>query len=168
MVVYEDLLCPYCRRFEDVTREALPRLADAGRVQVEYRPFNLLSPTIGNYSLRAANAFAVVRAASGDLVAKEFHDLLYERQPSEDEALELSDAQVDELLVGHAVEAGADESSVRDGIETLAQADWVARATAEAHAAGVRGTPTVFLDGQRFETGSSVEELATNLLAELE
>ncbi len=161
IVVYEDFLCPFCAALEEESRDDLTRLADEGRVTVEYRPYNLLS-RFGDYSARATNAFAVVLEESGPEVAKTFHDLLFENQPPEGGPFP-SDAE----LVDLAVEAGADEEAVAEGIESGARSDWVEAATRAAQDAGVRGTPTVLLDGEPVN-GGSVEEIAELLVAGVE
>ena len=162
VVVYEDFLCPFCGEFERQSRESLEQLADDGKVQVEYRPFNLLS-NLGDYSARSAGAFAVVLEESGPEVAKRFHDLLFEHQPSESGPF-----PTDEDLVDLAVEAGADESEVRGPILRGEGSDWVQQATQAALDAGVRSTPTVLLDGEVFQDGRTPDELADNLVQRLE
>ena len=142
VVVYEDFICSHCGDFEAATHEELEDLAEEGTVQVEYRPFNLL----GNVSI--PNAFAVVLEESGPTVAKAYHDLLFEAQGEFFESEPDSDR-----LVELAVEAGGEESAVRPGIEDGAQQSWVEGATEEAADAGVSSTPTVLLDGERFEGG---------------
>ena len=83
LVIYEDFLCPVCRQLEQRTSEELARLAEEGKVRVEYRPFELLG-RFGDYSKRSAAAFAVVLEESGPEVALRFHDLLFANQPSEE------------------------------------------------------------------------------------
>lgn len=163
VIIYEDFLCPYCGELEKKTRDDLARLAADGKVLVEYRPFDLLS-RIADYPIRAASAFSVVLEKSGPEVAKKFHDLLFEHQPSEQDP----GAMTNDDLVDYAVEAGADEAEVGDDIRNVANTDWVDEATAEAKAAGVSGTPTILLDGQVFDDGRSVDDLAANLIAALD
>lgn len=161
VVIYEDFLCPYCGALEKTSHEKLAQLADQGKVYVDYRPFVLLSAD-GPYSELAANAFAVVQKASGDAVAKKFHDLLYANQPSETGPFpEASD------LVKLAVQAGAKESAVSKGITGNAEKSWTEGATKQADAAGVQGTPTIFLDGQNYQKGSNVTEMAQDLLKDV-
>ena len=163
IIIYEDFLCPVCRALEAATRADLADLAADGKVEVEYRPFNLFSSDDDPrkpYSVDAAAAFAVVLDESGAEVAKEFHDLLYEQQPSEAGPFPGSD-----FFVDLAVEAGAEESAVRAGIEGGAGEEWVEGATDAAIDAGVSGTPTILLDGNQFQDGRTMEELAANLVA---
>lgn len=161
VVVFEDFLCPYCQAFEAASRDGLQQLADDGKVRVQYRPFHFLQP---DYSLQALNAFAVVKGAypTGD-VAKKFHDLLYENQPSEEGPFPDMDK-----LVDLAVKAGADKSKVEDAIkQTDSEQTWTDHATGEAQQANVQSTPTVLLDGQQFQEGNTVQQLASNLLKKL-
>ncbi len=147
VVVYEDFLCPFCGELEGATRDDFERLAEEGELLVEYRPFNLLE-RISDYSPRAVNAFAVVLEESGPEVAKRYHDLLFDNQPSESGPF--PDTQD---LLDLAVEAGAEEDEVSEGILEVTMRDWVDAATAAAVEAGVQGTPTVILDGKVVQGG---------------
>lgn len=158
VVIYEDFLCPYCGDFEAATRDDLTKLAADGKVQIDYRPFVLLSQA-GPYSELATSAFAVVQEEAGDDVAKEFHDLLFENQPSESGPFPKADE-----LVDLAVDAGADEAAVKDRIESLDGKAWAEAATKAAEDDGVQGTPTVLLDGKQFQEGNTVEEYAAKLV----
>jgi len=162
VVIYEDFLCPYCGELESASRADLTRLAADGKVRVEYRPFDLLS-RISDYSERSAAVFGVVLDTSGPDVAKKLHDLLYENQPSESGPF-----PTDDDLVALAVEAGADEAEVRRGLEDGTGTDWVSAATKAALATGLKGTPTVLLDGEVFTEGRTMDDLASNLVDKLE
>ncbi len=157
VVIYEDFLCPICGELEGLTNDGLTEAIEAGRARVEYRPVDFLS-RFGDYSLPAANAFWVVLDAAGPDVAKTFHDELFAEQPSESGPF-----PEDSWFVDKAVEAGADESAVRAGIEDLAFEQWVENATEQASKDGVNGTPTVMLDGKPCP-GSHLDEIAGNLL----
>ena len=164
VVIYEDFICPFCGELESRTRDDLTKLAEDGKVLVEYRPFDLLSGRVGDYPIRAASAFSVVLEKSGPEVAKKFHDLLYENQPAEDSG----DSVTNDDLVDLAVKAGATESDVADGIRNVSNEDWVTKATQEATANNVQGTPTILLDGKVFDDGRTVDDLAKNLVDALE
>ena len=161
VVIYEDFLCPYCAEFEAASREDLTELAADGKVQVDYRPFVLLDQ-IGPYSELATSAFAVVQEESGDEVAKTYHDLLFENQPSESGPFPKAAD-----LVDLAVEAGAEESAVKERIENLDGKAWADAATKAAADDGVQGTPTVLLDGEQFQDGNTVQEYADNLVEQI-
>jgi protein-disulfide isomerase len=154
VVIYEDFLCPFCGQLEANTHDKLADLAEAGKVQVDYRPFDLL----GDYSARATGAFGVVLDKSGPEVAKKFHDLLYANQP-EETADSFPDA---DALIKLAVQAGAKESEVADGIKE-GENDFARKATKEAEKAGVSSTPTVLVDGEVFNTSPDGKELLAEL-----
>ncbi|MBS42707.1 MAG: disulfide bond formation protein DsbA [Nocardioides sp.] len=158
VVIYEDFLCPICGELEAAASDGLTAAAAAGAVQVDYRPIVILD-RFGPYSGDAANAFFVVRDEAGEEVAKTFHDLLYEDQPSESGPFPDTD-----WLVEKAVEAGADEDAVRPGIEAGDAEQTYQDATDEAVAAGVTGTPTVLLDGEVFREGSSMADMGQRLV----
>jgi protein-disulfide isomerase len=153
IVVYEDFLCPFCGQLEQTVGDKLDAAVEAGEVTVEYRPLPFLE-RISDYSPEAANAFAVVLDASGPEVAKEFHDLLFDNQPSEEGPFPSKDD-----LVDLAVEAGATEGDVRPGIEDMAFEGWVDAAGSAASDAGVDSTPTVLVDGEKVE-GQTMAEIA--------
>jgi protein-disulfide isomerase len=163
IVIYEDFLCPVCQALEASTRDQLAQLAEEGKVRVSFRPFNLFSED-GDprkaYSVAAASVFAVVLETSGPEAAKEFHDLLYENQPSEAGPFPSEDD-----LVQLAVQAGADEADVREGLENGDGEDWVEKATAAANDIGINSTPTIYLNGEQFRDGRTMDEVAANLIA---
>ena len=153
IVIYEDFLCPFCGQLEQTVGDQLDAAVEAGEVKVEYRPLAFLARRF-DYSMEAANAFAVVLDESGPEVAKEFHDVLYDNQPSESGPFPDEDQ-----LVEWAVEAGAEEDAVRPGIEDLAFEGWVDAAGEAATDADVRATPTVLVDGEQVE-GETLAEIA--------
>jgi protein-disulfide isomerase len=161
VVIYEDFLCPVCGELETQAGEALTTAVEEGRARVEYRPVNFLS-RFGDFSMDAANAYAVVLDAEGPEVAKAFHDAVYADQPAED----ADEFPGSAWLIDKAVEAGASEEAVTAGIEEGAFEGWVDNATGAASEAGVNGTPTVLLDGEPVP-GATIDEVAANLEAGL-
>lgn len=162
VVIYEDFLCPVCGVLEAEAGEALTSAIDDGRARVEFRPVNFLS-RYGDFSMDAANAFAVVLDAEGPEVAKEFHDAVYAEQPAED----AGDFPGSDWFIAKAVEAGASEEAVTAGIEGGEFEGWVDNATGAASEAGVKGTPTVLLNGEPVP-GGTILEVAANLEAGLQ
>jgi protein-disulfide isomerase len=145
MTVYEDFQCPICHDFEMRTRSQLRRATADGKIRVDYRMVAFLDDaSTTDYSTRALNAAAVVLDTSGKKVFVRFHDLLFDHQPPEGSA-----GLSDDRLVTYAVQAGADESAVRPGIEKLTFRQWTKNATEAMSKDGVTGTPTVFVDGKR-------------------
>ncbi|MEP9364148.1 thioredoxin domain-containing protein [Nocardioides sp. CN2-186] len=160
IVVYEDFLCPFCGEFEAASRDDFAQLAADGKLQVEYRPFDLLGGgDASSYSVRSAGAFSIVLDKSDSAIAKKFHDLLYDNQPDEAGPFPESSS-----LADLAVQAGAKESDVRAAIEADQGTPWVTKATKAATDAGVQGTPTVLLNGKVFTDYSTMQDLASNLV----
>lgn len=157
VVVYEDFLCPFCGQLEQTAGDRLDAAVEAGDVSVEYRTLGFLERT-SDYSPESANAFAVVLDAAGPEVAKSFHDLLFDNQPSEEGPFPDKDD-----LVALAVEAGATESDVRPGIEDMAFEGWVDAANDAASQEGVNSTPTVLIDGEP-AAGQTIEEIAAEMV----
>ncbi|RNL63166.1 disulfide bond formation protein DsbA [Nocardioides marmoriginsengisoli] len=155
VVVYEDFLCPYCRELEDSTREFLRENAAKGKVQVEYRPINLLTQT--TYSARALNAWAAVLKNASPNAALKLHDLFYENQPYEGSADKTTDADIAKLVT----KAGGDNAAVRKAMKTQDTAFFAAASQAMTDQ-GIQGTPTVFVDGKEL-TGSSIGDLVSQI-----
>lgn len=161
VIIYEDFLCPFCGELERASSDRLSELAEEGKVQVEYRPFNLLS-SVGDYSLRATNAFAATMDQAGPEAAKKLHDELFADQPSESGPF-----PDDKWLVEKAVQAGADQEKITRAIEDREFEQWVVNATDDASKNGVNGTPTVLLNGEQV-TGSTIDEIVDNLVTKIE
>ena len=161
VVIYEDFLCPACGDLEATLEEPLATAIEEGRARVEYRTLDFLSQ-YGDYSLRAANAFAAVLDTAGPEAASEFHRTLFADQPAESGPF-----PGDDTLVDQAVAAGADEATVRPLIEDLGFEGWIADGTEAASQAGVRSTPTVYVDGQQ-ATGQTTQDVARAVLAAIE
>lgn len=157
--VYFDFLCPVCAAFEVEMNDELTAAADAGEIRLELFPVAILDGrSETQYSRRAANAMAVVLDTAGGEEAKILHDLLFAQQPTEGG----DDEPTDDELVALAVEAGAEESAVRPGIEGLQFEQWVVDATAEFGDKGYAGTPTVVVDGEQVG-GATVAEVAATV-----
>lgn len=154
VVVYEDFLCPFCRQLETSTRDFLHQDAAKGRVQVEYRPFQLLPD---DYSRRALDAWATVLQKGTPAQALRFHDLLYDEQPYEQAAHKPGVA----ALQARARKAGVTDPKVLDAFGSPNPA-FFAAVQKSAEQAGVRGTPTVLVDGKPFG-GRSIQDLADRL-----
>lgn len=157
VTVYEDMMCPYCGLFEEVSSERLKEYADSGDVEVRYHVVSFLDrASEDRYSTRAANALAVVLDTAGAEVAVEFHDALFANQPEEGGA-----GLSDEQMIDMAVEAGADEDAITGPIADLKFEPWVEDATEAWSTAGFTGTPTVTVNDEKVDF-TSAEDLLAN------
>jgi protein-disulfide isomerase len=142
LVEYGDFECTYCGRAEDVLRKLRSRLGDDVRLVWRHLPLGDLHP----HAQLAAEA-AEAAAAQGAFWA--MHDLLLTHQ----QALAYAD------LLRYAERLGLDSASVRTELDSHTHTARVGRDLASAHASGVAGTPTFFINGKRHEGATDVASL---------
>ena len=93
-----------------------------------------------------------------------YHDLLFENQGPANAGYITA-----ETLVAYAVELGLDEDRFAGCLASPAeQYDKVVQSTERAEATGVRGTPTVLINGRRVQDPLDLEDLRALILDELE
>ena len=143
--VYLDFLCPYCGQFERANGSALAAAIDAGTAKVEMYPMSFLDDLSAGtkYSTRAANSFVTV-ANHDPATALEFSQLLFAQQPAENSP-GLTDATIAEL----ASQAGAPADVVASFPKQTYQ-PWVEKITQQVFDSGIKGTPTVKINGETF------------------
>jgi protein-disulfide isomerase len=149
VVIYEDMQCPICQRFEAANGQYLAQAVKSGDVEIEYRFVAFLDDlgaSPNEYSRRASNAALCTREASGPKAFKTLHDLLYANQPEEKTL-----GPTDNLLVDSAVSVGAKKAAVESCILKHKYVPWLVKSTAAMQKAKVTGTPTVRVDGKNVQ-----------------
>lgn len=143
VAVYADFMCPYCGQFERANGASLDAAAEAGTIVLDIHPMSFLDAQSGGaeYSTRAANAFVTI-AEADPAAALRFNQLLFANQPGEGTS-GLSDDQ----LASFATQAGA-SGEVIASFAKRTFVPWIDQITQQAFDAGVKGTPTVKLNGQ--------------------
>jgi len=131
IVEFSDFTCPYCR----AVRADLEKLVleSRGRVKLYYKPF----PIPGHP--RASEAAIAAEWARDHGIFWKMHDLLFERSPTFD----------DDELASCAFAAGGDPADLRLALAEGRNRSRIDAARAEARAAGLEGTPTLYLDGRK-------------------
>ncbi|MET4589523.1 thioredoxin domain-containing protein [Arthrobacter sp. 754] len=143
VVAYIDFICPVCLRFETTYNEALTSLRNEGKISMEYRPLGFLDrQSTTNYSSRSANAAACVADKAPDKYA-EYVNVLFANQPKEGSA-GLSDDKLKSL----ASDIGADINSC---VDDKTFRPYVKYSTDLAANTGITGTPTIFVDGKKWD-----------------
>ncbi len=145
VVLFEDLQCPICKQFEETFGGQLEELRNSGDITVEYRVISILdrtSPT--NYPSRSANAVACVADESPESY-QAYLDTLYERQPTEG-----SDGLPNDELADIAEEVGA--GNLGECIDSITYRPAVEIQTERSSMYGVSGTPTAFVDGEKWNS----------------
>jgi protein-disulfide isomerase/uncharacterized membrane protein len=138
VVVFSDFQCPGCA----VAAPSLSELATSGRITLTYRFFPL---TTIHANARQA-ALAALAAARQDRFWQ-FHDALFARQQAWAE-LPASDARA--AFDRIAADIGLDVARWRADASGQEVADMVNADAQAAQALDLRGTPTIFIDGQRY------------------
>ncbi|MEI5100028.1 thioredoxin domain-containing protein [Streptomyces sp. PmtG] len=143
LTIWEDFRCPACKQFEDGYRSTIHELTRKGQLKVEYHLATLIDDNMGGSgSLRAANAAACAQDA-GKFAP--YHDVLFQNQPPEpDDAF----ADDDKLIEFAGKVKGLDTAAFKKCVNDGTHDSWVAKSDKAFEDAGLRGTPTVLLDGK--------------------
>lgn len=134
IVAFEDFECQYCRESFPVIRRILSEYQD--KIYFVYRDFPVID--IHPHAQKAAEA--------GECAHEQekfwpYHDKIFQNQPR------LSD---DDLL-SYARQAGLDMEEFKECFESRKYTDEVQEDFAAGVRAGVRGTPTFFVNGRKIE-----------------
>ena len=137
---WSDFQCPYCKEAQAVLARLLAEFPDS--VRLVFKDFPLRSHD------RAVPAALAARCAGTQGRFWEYHDLLFVAQP---------DFARDALL-GYARRLGLDVPRFTDCLDAARFADAVTADQREGREAGVRATPTFFVNGLKIEGALPIEE----------
>ena len=138
--VWEDPQCPVCKYFEDANGDYLDSLIREKKATVRFHVLSFL----GDESVRAANASFC--AADEDQYL-DFHKALYKVQSP----LENSGFWSNETLVKIGKKIGIDSARFEKCVTEGEKVDLVQANSDSMSKYGVRGTPTVFINGKLWE-----------------
>jgi protein-disulfide isomerase len=150
IVAFEDFQCPYCKQAQPDLRTMLQRYG--ANIHFIYRDFPIT--TLHPDSVRAAEAAA---CASDQGQFWGYHDVLFDHQA----ALSESD------LVGYAADLGLDVGIFTQCLQSGQHAAEIQQDFQDGVAAGVTGTPTFFINGNKLPgvvTLSAWEQIVNYLL----
>ncbi len=134
MVVFTDYRCPHCRAFENEVMPKLEPLVADGAVGLTVVPIGMLGEESG---LTAASAFCTAR--QGKTAFVRVHKALFEL-PGVNQA----------ALIELAAKRGLESQQVRACLEKGLTTAEVEHNTQRAREIGIRGTPTVVLQGRAY------------------
>jgi protein-disulfide isomerase len=134
LVEYGDFECPYCRAAEPILAGLIEALGDQLSVTFRHFPLREVHP-------HAQHAAEVAEAAGAQGKFWEMHDRLFASQHALDDA----------SLVKYAAELALDAERVRRELANHEHAPRVAEDLESGLASGVRGTPTFYIDGTRYD-----------------
>jgi protein-disulfide isomerase len=151
--LYEDSLCPYCRKFEHTFGATVDKLIDTGAVAADYHMVAILDRPNRDYSSRAGAAAYCVADESIDAFRR-FKTALYAHQPSERAANFPDNA----ALIDLARQAGAGDATA----DCINAGTYTGVVAGMADATNVEHTPTVRVNGQDYEL-STPDALVTSI-----
>jgi protein-disulfide isomerase len=146
IVEFGDLQCPSCRAEAPVLRQLMPELYP-GKFRVVFKDFPL--ETIHPWARAASDAARCIFRQNPQAYWK-FYDWDYENQ--DDITVETLKSKVLAWAAGNGINA-AELGRCIDNKATDAE---VAQNIAEGRALGVRGTPTVFVNGRKAGSGNMI------------
>lgn len=140
--VYLDFMCPICGVFEESQGPVLEQLREDGVADVYYHPVSILDRYSQGteFSTRSASAAALIAEESPENFLG-FIEAMFLNQPEEG-TTGLSDAEIQEI----ARVAGVPDDVVAK-IPNYAYTAWVRSATEQASIDGMKGTPTIAING---------------------
>lgn len=167
IVEYVDFSCPICKQFEGEFGGYITGLVESGAATLEVHPVAILDErfTGPDFSTRVNNAGACV----ADARPKSFLDVMaamFANQPAEGSA-GLTDGQLIDIV--HSV--GVEDDAVDSCIEATSFRGWLTAATNRAAGnsdlAGPSGfgTPTLIVDGERWDGSESFADFVNSKLA---
>lgn len=148
--LYEDFQCPACAEFEAAVGTTFTDLAREGKITLVFHVKNFLDDNLGNDSSTRAGNAAFCAADAGTF--QEFHDQVFPNQPASE-----GDGFTDAQLAGFAKAAGISGAALttwQSCQDAGKYVDYVNSVEKQSFADGVRGTPTVRIDGTDVELGS--------------
>ena len=149
LVEYGDYECPYCGQAYPIVKEVQERLGDDLRFVFRNFPLRQMHP----HAESAAEA-AEAAAAQDEDIYWEMHDLIYEHQ---------DDLSEDDLQ-RYASDLGLDAERVASELEEGTHRDRVEEDLMSGARSGVNGTPTFFVNGERFDENWTDVDVFVNAL----
>jgi protein-disulfide isomerase len=142
LVEYGDFECPSCRKAWPMVKDLQRRLGENLRFVFRNFPLTKLHPN-------AQHAAEAAEAAAAQGAFWQMHDRLFERQF----ALE------DHNLIEYATDLGLDADRVTDALQAGTYRSRVKDDVRSGLQSGVSGTPTFFINGERYDGPHGTEPL---------
>ena len=171
--VYEDFQCPVCLELEQAAGKDIAKLIKDGTVRVKYHMLGFLdgSSNGNRYSTRAANAGICASDVSTEAF-QAFHAVLYGKdskgnniQPAEG-TNGRNNAELESYFKKALPNATSDQiTAFQNCVADEQHAALVAAATDHASKIGVSGTPTVYVNGKKWDMPANNADIASSLVS---
>lgn len=148
--VYEDFRCPVCQTFEQTMGDTIEELARDGRIRLRVHLKTVIDSMTGGESSAVAGSSAVCAADQG--VWSEYHSALFALQP----ASETRDGFAEETYTQAAEDAGLSGDALdawQQCTDDGTYVDYVKSVDDASTEDGIKGTPTVVVDGTQLNWG---------------
>jgi protein-disulfide isomerase len=149
LLEYGDYECPFCSEAQPMIKEIQRRLGDDLLFAFRHFPLTNIHP----HSKHAAEA-AEAAGAQGNFWG--MHDILFENQ----------DELEDEYLAAYAAELGLDVPRLIREVTSSIYAQRIREDFKSGTRGGVNGTPTFFINGERYDGARDVKHLLNALTAQ--
>jgi protein-disulfide isomerase len=146
LLEYGDYECPFCGEAQPIIKEIQRRLGDELLFAFRHFPLTNIHP----HSKHAAEA-AEAAGAQGNFWG--MHNILFENQ----------DALEDEYLAAYAAELGLDETRLIREVTSSIYAQRIREDFKSGMRGGVNGTPTFFINGERYDGARDLKHLLNAL-----
>ena len=138
IIEFADFRCPFCERFfKDSEKQIIANYVNTGKAKFVFKHYAFL----GQESVWAGEA---AECANEQGKFWEYHDWLYNNQASESNLAYYSKAN----LIKYAGKVGLDLNKFSPCLNSDKYSGRVSTDLAKGQAAGVNGTPTIFINGQ--------------------
>ena len=169
--IHDDYQCPWCERAEQIYGDALSSLSQSGEIDLRIHIRTLVGDQIiHNDSSERAGIAALCANTVGHFW--DYHATIFANQP--EEGVGYTDDQLRTDFASQAGITGTDLTAFQTCYDTKATSDLLTAMEQEGTAAGINGTPSFFVNGQKVSfdlqaNSSTVQPAdAASLLAELQ
>ncbi|MEU8518549.1 thioredoxin domain-containing protein [Streptomyces sp. NBC_01216] len=157
--VYEDMRCPACAAFEQTTGESLKKGATDGKFTLKVHLGSIIDGNMGGSgSKNAISALGAALDVSTEAFVQ-YHSLLYsgDHHPEETKDEFADDAYL--LKVADNVKALKGNAAFKDAMDKGTYDKWALEMVEQFNTAGIKGTPTIRIDGKDVDQDSLPAEL---------
>lgn len=144
--IYMDYQCPICKQSEDRYAGVWKSLADEGFIKLQLHTMTFMDQNLRNDS----STRVAIGAACSDLTGTylEFHTAAFKNQPAQ-EGDDYTEQVVTQTIPQQAGITGADYDTWKKCYDSKATAEFVRMTNENAFKAGVTGTPTIYVNGNK-------------------
>lgn len=146
--IYFDYQCPVCKQFELAVGDTIEQMAATGEVQLQYHGMTFLDTKLKNDSSVRAGVAAACADVLGAYPA--YHDAVFAGQP-ESEGVGYTDQQLRSDFAATAGITGDNLTKFQQCYDKRQTQGFVDAMNEKSFAAGVTGTPTVYVNGKQFD-----------------